>query len=121
MKRLWTGASAAALVAAAMLWPATADAQQPQSTPQAQAQPGATPTAPPTWPRVFDLPDNQVLQLYQPQIDVWNGDTMSGRAAVAIGVKTGAPTYGMVKFSTRVAIDKPAGLVHFATFTIDNV
>ena len=121
MKRLWTGASAAALIAAAMLWTATADAQQPQSASQAQAQPGATPTAPPTWPRVFDLPDSQVLQLYQPQIDVWNGDTMSGRAAVAIGVKTGAPTYGMVKFSTRVAIDKPAGLVHFATFTIENV
>ncbi|MEP9355203.1 carbohydrate-binding family V/XII [Xanthobacter sp. KR7-65] len=120
MTRLWTGAPAAALAAAAMLWTANGQAQQAPPAPQAQAQ-VAAPDAPLPWPRDFDLPDNQLLQLYQPQVDSWNGDQMAGRAAVAIGPKASAPTYGMVRFSARVAIDKPAGIVHFATLSIDGV
>ncbi|MFS8036928.1 carbohydrate-binding family V/XII [Xanthobacter sp. AM11] len=117
MTRLWTGASAALLVAAALVWNSEGQAQQAPA-PQAAAQPAGQ-AAPTPWPRDFDLGGDQLLQLYQPQIDSWNGDQMAGRAAVAIGPKSGAPTYGMVRFSARVAIDKPAGIVHFATLTID--
>lgn len=120
MTRLWTGASAAALIAAALLLAGGAQAQQAQP-PQAGAQQPASPSAPPTWPRTFDLPGDQALQLYQPQIDTWEGDRMGGRAAVAIGAKAGTPTYGMVRFTARVAVDKPAGIVHLATIAIDGV
>lgn len=123
MTRLLTGASAAALVAAAMLWTVDAKAQQgePAAAQQAAGQQDASPAAPLPWPRTFELGDGQVLQLYQPQIDSWEGDQMAGRAAVALGPKTGAPTYGMVRFATRVAVDKPAGIVHFATLRIEGV
>lgn len=120
MMRLRTGTPAAVLAAVALLFAPAVHAQQPPAAAQASGS-QAQIAAPPTWPRDFALDGDQLLQLYQPQIDRWDGDQMSGRAAVAIGPKSGAPTYGMVRFSTRVAIDKPAGLVHLATFTIDGV
>ncbi len=124
MTRHWTRTSAV-VFATAMLFSASGHAQQSQP----QAQPGdqqaanaqAPSPSPASWPRDFDLGRDQLLQLYQPQIDAWDGDKISGRAAVAIGPKAGAPTYGMVRFSARVAVDKPNGLVHFAQFNIDGV
>ncbi|WP_454914827.1 carbohydrate-binding family V/XII [Xanthobacter sediminis] len=101
---------------AASLGAPPALAQQP-----AAQSPAANPAAPPAWPRTFPLPGDDQLQVYQPQIDNWDGDVMSGRAAVALGAKAGAPTYGMVRFTSRVAVDKPAGIVHFATFSITGV
>ena len=117
MTRLWTGVSAAVL-SAALLWSTSGQAQP---APASQGQDAAGQQAPLAWPRDFPLPGDQLLQLYQPQIDSWTGDVMSGRAAVAIGPKSGTPTYGMVRFSARVAVDKPAGLVHLATISIEGV
>ncbi|MFG1283823.1 carbohydrate-binding family V/XII [Xanthobacter autotrophicus] len=120
MKRLWTGVSAAVL-SAALLWSGSAQAQQALPAAAAPGQDATGQQAPLPWPRDFALAGDQLLQLYQPQVDSWTGDVMSGRAAVAIGPKSGTPTYGMVRFSTRVAVDKPAGLVHLATISIEGV
>lgn len=110
-----------AILAAALFCSAAAHAQPAPQPGATQLAASAGPAAPLPWPREFPLADDQLLQLYQPQVDSWEGDRMAGRAAVAIGAKSGAPTYGMVRFSARVAIDKPAGIVHFATIAIDGV
>ncbi|MFG1477096.1 carbohydrate-binding family V/XII [Xanthobacter sp. V4C-4] len=120
MARRWVEGSVAGLAVVAVLSCAGANAQPaPTSAGASTAQSSAS--APLPWPRTYPLPGDDQLQVYQPQIDSWDGDVMAGRAAVALGPKSGAPTYGMVRFSSRVAVDKPAGLVHLATFTITGV
>lgn len=112
--------TALAVFLTAPLGAAQAQQNAGQGTGAAEA-PENAPMRAPTWPRTYPLPDDQQVQLYQPQVDSWDGDVMSGRAAVAIGAKSGTPTYGMVRFSSRVAVDKPAGLVHIASFSITGV
>ncbi len=112
---LWPAVAAATLMALVSAPPAHA---QQAPAPQASASPT---NAPAPWPRTFETSDSDQIQVYQPQVDDWNGDVMSGRAAVAIGAKAGTPTYGMVRFTSRVAVDKPAGIVHLASLTITGV
>lgn len=83
----------------------------------------ATPTkavSPLTWPRNFDAASEHV-ELYQPEIEKWEGNRMSGRAAVAVGAKDGTPTYGVVHFSAVADIDKPSALVQLTQVTIESV
>ncbi|WP_420996883.1 carbohydrate-binding family V/XII [Cupriavidus sp. 30B13] len=77
--------------------------------------------APPlTWPRNFDAA-SQHIEIYQPQVEQWDGDLLSGRAAVAVGARDGTPTYGVVRFSARADIDKASGLVQMRAIRIDSV
>jgi len=83
----------------------------------------ATPPAPVStlsWPRNFDAA-SQHVELYQPEIEQWGGNRLSGRAAVAVGAMDGAPTYGVVHFSAMADIDKPSALVQLTQITIDSV
>ena len=82
----------------------------------------ATPPAPTrlAWPRDFTLPSGQ-LEMYQPQIETWNGNRIAGRAAVAIGAKDSTPTYGVVRFSAMADIDKASGLVQLTQIHLDSV
>ncbi len=73
-----------------------------------------------SWPRDFDQGDQRV-EIYQPQIENWSGDRLSGRAAIAIGAKDGQPVYGVARFSADTDIDKTAGLVRLRDITIDAV
>ena len=73
-----------------------------------------------SWPRDFDQGDQRV-EIYQPQIEDWSGDRLSGRAAIAIGAKDGQPVYGVARFSADTDIDKTAGLVRLRDITIDAV
>ncbi|MDQ0510295.1 carbohydrate-binding family V/XII [Ancylobacter amanitiformis] len=112
----------AALLAAATFLTAPALAQQP-AAPAAPAATSAAPSAIPpglAWPRSFDLGD-KVLQIYQPLIEQWNGDQLAGRAAIAIGPKTGTPTYGIARFTARVAVDKPSKLAQLGPIQITKV
>ncbi len=86
--------------------------------PQAATPPRAA--TPLTWPRNFDAASEHV-ELYQPEIEKWEGNRMSGRAAVAVGAKDGAPTYGVVHFSAIADIDKPSALVQLTQITIESV
>ncbi len=127
--------SLALLAAALAVGLSPALAQQPPA-PAAQAGTAAAPSALPAalaWPRSFDLGD-KLLQVYQPLIEQWDGDQISGRAAVAIGPKPDAngassssatpaagPTYGLARFTARVAIDKPSKLAQLSNIRITSV
>ncbi|MGO4759202.1 hypothetical protein AB4212_63090, partial [Streptomyces sp. 2MCAF27] len=85
----------------------------------AQAGPAAVPSL--SWPRDFDHGD-QRIEIYQPQVESWNGDHIAGRAAIAVGAKEGtSPTYAIAEFSADADIDKTAGLVRLHGITIDKV
>ncbi|WP_371825601.1 carbohydrate-binding family V/XII [Achromobacter sp. GbtcB20] len=73
------------------------------------------------WPRSFSAPDGARVELYQPQIDTWTADRLSGRMAVAVGPAKGNPTYGVAEFSARADVNKPAGLVRLSDIRIERV
>lgn len=117
----------ALLVAAASLAAIPALAQQPAAPAPAAPSAGTSSAIPPAlaWPRQFDLGDKQ-LEVYQPLIEQWNGDELSGRAAVAIGPKPTSsapttPTYGIARFTARVVVDKPAKLAQLSNIVITSV
>jgi hypothetical protein len=103
----------AALITAAWLalLPPLLEAAVPASTQSATSL---------SWPRNFDAA-NQHVELYQPEIEKWEGNRIEGRGAVAIGAKDGTPTYGVVHFSAIADIDKPSGLVQLSQITFDSV
>ncbi|QRY80503.1 carbohydrate-binding family V/XII [Pseudomonas sp. PDNC002] len=72
------------------------------------------------WPRDFALGDQHV-QIFQPQVEGWDGTRMSGRAAIAVGAAKAAPTYGVALFSAAAAIDKSSGLVQLTDLRIEKV
>ncbi|MFM0669051.1 carbohydrate-binding family V/XII [Paraburkholderia sediminicola] len=83
------------------------------------ANPPAT-TSPSVWPRSFDA-DNQHVELYQPQIETWEGNRISGRAAVAVGASDGTPIYGVAHFSAIADIDRLSGLAQLSHIEIGSV
>jgi hypothetical protein len=92
-----------------------ASAQQGQ-----QAAPAASVAGDMSWPRGFDIGNDQ-HEVYQPQIESWQGDRIAGRSAIAVGPKDGAPTYGVAHFTARAAVDKTAGTVTLGNILIDKV
>lgn len=100
---------AAALVALASLPAVAANPAHPARAP-ASLQ----------WPRNFDAASEHI-EVYQPQIESWNGNRIGGRAAVAVGDKNGTPTYGVVHFSATADIDKPSSLVQLSQIQINSV
>ncbi|WP_454765121.1 carbohydrate-binding family V/XII [Cupriavidus campinensis] len=73
-----------------------------------------------TWPRNFDAAGEHI-EMYQPEIEKWEGNRMSGRAAVAVGARDGTPTYGVAHFSAIADIDKPSALVQLSQIQIESV
>ncbi len=106
----------AALSIASLLVPPYAYAQQGGQANQ-NAPIGAAGLA---WPRDFDVGKNR-LEIYQPQIETWDGTKITGRSALAIGPTDGTPTYGFAHFMADATIDKSAGLVHLDRITVDKV
>ncbi|RKE25386.1 hypothetical protein B0G76_6916 [Paraburkholderia sp. BL23I1N1] len=56
-----------------------------QALAAAAVQPALQPL-PTVWPRDFDSAQ-QRIELYQPQVEVWQGNRIEGRAAFAVGAK----------------------------------
>lgn len=102
--------TALALAVGLSLHPAPAFAADPQAPAPTELK----------WPRDFALGEQHV-QIFQPQIEGWDGTRMSGRAAIAVGPANGAPTYGVAQFSAAAAIDKATGLVQLTDLRIDKV
>lgn len=126
LSRLALALAVAGVVAGASLMPGGAVlAQGPGQTPtqsastQSDAQEEAARSL--QWPRSFEAADGTRVELYQPQIDTWSADRISGRMAVAVGAAKGSPTYGVADFSARAEVNKPAGLVHLSDFRIERV
>jgi len=59
----------------------------------------------PTWPQTFTQNGNQLV-VYQPQLDAWaNRLTLTGRAAVLVTAKGGAPVSGVLQLSASTNTD----------------
>jgi hypothetical protein len=105
---------AVTLLVATGLTGATPLAQSSGATPTsaaAESGPGALAPAPAeagkAWPRAIDLPDG-TLQLYQPQLEKFEGVKLSGRSATSWTEKDKDPVFGVIWFDARVLVDKDA-------------
>jgi hypothetical protein len=113
MRRSWAGVKVLGLLVGALLSASSSAVAQP-------AADAASVAGDLSWPRGFQT-GNQQLEVYQPQIESWQGDRIAGRAAIAVGPKDGAPTYGVAHFTARASVDKTAGIVTLNNMAIDKV
>jgi len=90
-------------------------AMLPIATSQAFAQ---SPDDNPRWPRDVYAPDGTIV-VYQPQIETFDGDRLTARAAVAFEPRDGQePVYGAMWFESRVATDRDQRLATFYDATV---
>ena len=70
------------------------------------------------WPKEITVPKGKVV-IYQPQSETLDGNTLAGRAAVAVE-ETGAdnPIFGVVWFSTRLETDRADRTATLADVTV---
>jgi hypothetical protein len=76
----------------------------------AAVPPAASDQSTPTigWPRQINA-DGNTITIYQPQLDAWQGNRLTGRAAVSVQTPASpAPTYGVLWFSARTEVNKEA-------------
>jgi hypothetical protein len=72
-----------------------------------------------TWPREVKAADGSVITVYQPQVESWAENNLSGRAAVAVKrPNEQEPHYGVIELSARTAVDKSADLVTLSSVRI---
>lgn len=105
---------AAVLATSALAW------NLPAASAATASAPSSSTTSPPAWPRDFEA-NQQRVEMYQPQIEQWNGNRIAGRAAIAVGSTNGTPTYGVAHFSALADIDKPSGTVALTHISIESV
>ena len=105
-----------AILAAAAL--ATGAAAQQQDAPP-QAPPAQTQAR---WPRAIELQQG-TLTIYQPQVEKFEGVTLSGRCAVSWQPKDAqaAPVFGVFWFDARVLVDKDQRLMDVEQLTVKKV
>ncbi|GGP24743.1 hypothetical protein [Silvimonas amylolytica] len=81
------------------------------------------------WPHHFTV-DGTPVTFYQPQLDSWSGDTLSGRLAISVkkgtatnkdGKKQDILAYGVGWFTARTETDKQARTVTLRSVTLDKV
>jgi hypothetical protein len=98
-----SGRLLAALLALSLLVPWPALSQTPPS-PDAGAGVGA-------WPGPIQAGDT-VIEVYQPQIDSWQGHRLEARAALSVkSPASPALSYGVIWITARTEVDKAQGLV----------
>ncbi|MEI6224909.1 MAG: carbohydrate-binding family V/XII, partial [Deltaproteobacteria bacterium] len=59
------------------------------------------------WPRAIDI-GNGSLEIYQPQLEKFEGVKVSGRSAVAWTEKDKAPVFGVIWYVAQVSVDRDA-------------
>jgi len=71
------------------------------------------------WPREVKAPDGSTITVYQPQLESWADNNLSGRAAVAVKRPNETePHYGVIELTARTAVDKSADLVTLSSVRI---
>jgi hypothetical protein len=91
-------------------------APAPASVAEAPAAVAPAPPDPDPWPRQVQLSD-ATLTVYQPQVESWQGNPLTFRAAVAAKANgANAETFGVIWGSARTEVDRVARQV-----TLDNV
>ena len=106
------------LLAALLLLAAAlqARAQAPAPPPDPSAQDGM----PSEWPRSIDIGDGS-LEIFQPQLEKFEGVTLSGRSALSWTEKDKAPVFGVLWFTTTVAVDRDARVASVESIRVDKV
>ncbi|HEV8109490.1 MAG TPA: carbohydrate-binding family V/XII [Burkholderiales bacterium] len=96
------GLLAGLMMVAAAVW-----AQTPPPPP-----PPPAPAPDVAWPRERKTDDGTTITVYQPQLERWADNNLSGRAAVSV-VRPGEkePHFGVIELAARTDIDKNADLV----------
>jgi hypothetical protein len=88
----------------------------------AAAGPAAAQAEVSEWPREFRTPKGNTIVVYQPQPESFQGDRVSGRAAVSFTKKgEAAPKFGVVFFTARVSVDRDARLVSVLDMKVKRV
>ncbi len=74
-----------------------------------------------SWPREISIPEARVM-LYQPQVESFEGDNLTGRAAVSV-TPTGEtePIFGAVWISARVEVDREERMVFIEDLSVPRV
>jgi len=74
-----------------------------------------------SWPREISIPEARVM-LYQPQVESFEGDNLTGRAAVSV-MPTGEtePVFGAVWISARVEVDREERMVFIEDLSVPRV
>ena len=71
------------------------------------------------WPREVKAADGSTITVYQPQVESWADNNLSGRAAVAVKrPNEKEPHYGVIELAARTAVDKSADLVTLGSLRI---
>ena len=93
-----------------------------QATPAASAAPPSASTAPQDkWPRQFTA-DGNIVRLYTPQLDSWDGRTLAYHAAVSIEAPgSKEPTFGVAFATAKTDVDKTTRLVELTNREITRV
>ncbi len=70
------------------------------------------------WPRAFTA-SGTTFHIYQPQLESWNGNQLTARAAIAVTTQADTlPTFGVVNFSARTEVDKVNRTVYLNDFAV---
>ncbi len=74
-----------------------------------------------SWPREVTAENAKIL-MYQPQVESFEGDILSGRAAVSVTMKDSVnPVFGVVWTDAKVSVDKDARTVDILEITVTRV
>src|SRR5512140_2602536 len=77
---------------------------------------------PDPWPREFTTPKGNTAVMYQPQIETFKGDTLTGRAAVSVTKKDDKTTkFGVIFFSAGVSVDRDERSVEILRLKVSRV
>lgn len=73
------------------------------------------------WPQEFAIREGKI-SVYQPQLDSYKGDIITGRAALALQKKSAKePVFGVVWFSARALMDREARMVEFRNIVVERI
>ena len=76
----------------------------------------------PQWPMHITAADGTDVTIFQPQLEDFSGDTLSGRAAVAVVPRSQQePTYGAVWLQSRVETDRVSRTVRIVDVNVTKV
>lgn len=72
------------------------------------------------WPRAIELGKGS-LEIYQPQLETFEGVNLTGRSALAYAEKDKAPVFGVMWFTARVSVDRDARTAHVDAIQVRKV
>ena len=107
-------ALAAILLVAALR--AIAQAPQPPPAPDIAPEEGFSGG----WPRTLQMGAG-TLEIFQPQVEKFEGVTLAGRSAISWSEKEKAPVFGVLWFTTTASIDRDARTATVESIRVDKV